>query len=187
MKKKRPAGTHRAARHSLRQQLAHFLAATPVLGRGVYLAPTATVLGSVTLGHHVSVWYGAVLRADLNGITVGHHTNIQDNAVLHVADAFACVVGNHVTVGHAALVHACTIGDETLVGMGAIVLDGAVVGRQCLIGAGAVVPPGTQIPDGSLVLGTPARVVRPLGARERAALKRQALKYVRTAAYYLKK
>jgi gamma-carbonic anhydrase len=107
----------------------------------------------VTLGAHSSVWYGAVLRGDINRIVVGHHSNIQDNAVLHLADDLACLVGNWVTVGHGAIVHACTVGDEVLVGMGAVILDGAVIGKQSLIGAKALVTQGTKIPPGSLVLG----------------------------------
>ena len=112
------------------KQLDKFLRKKPKLGRGVYIAKTAVVLGDVTIGAHSSVWYGAVLRGDINRIVVGHHTNIQDNAVLHLADDFACVVGNWVTVGHGAIVHACRVGDEVLVGMGAVILDGAVIGKQ---------------------------------------------------------
>jgi carbonic anhydrase/acetyltransferase-like protein (isoleucine patch superfamily) len=127
-----------------------------------------------------------VLRGDINRIVVGHHSNIQDGAVLHLADDYPCLVGNWVTVGHAAIVHACKIGDETLVGMGAVVLDGAVVGRQCLIGARALVTQGMKIPAGSLVLGTPAKVVRKLTPEERANLKWWAEKYAGNAAYCLK-
>ncbi len=113
------------------------------------------MIGDVTLGDHVSVWYNAVLRGDINRIVVGHHTNIQDNAVLHLADDLPCIVGDYVTIGHSAVVHACTVRDECLIGMGAVVLDGAVIGRQCLIGARALVTQGCQIPEGSLVLGAP--------------------------------
>ena len=158
---------------------------TPKLGRGVYLARGAVVIGDVTLGAHASVWYNAVLRGDINRIVVGHHSNVQDNAVLHLADDFPCVLGNWVTVGHGAIVHACKIGDETLVGMGAVILDGAVVGRQCLIGARALVTQGMKIPAGSLVLGAPAKVVRKLSPDERAKLKSWAEKYVGNAAYCL--
>ncbi len=168
------------------QQLNRFLRRKPKLGRGVYLAKTAVVLGDVTLGAHSSVWYGAVLRGDINRIIVGHHTNIQDNAVLHLADDYACRVGNWVTVGHSAIVHACQVGDEVLVGMGAVILDGAVVGRQSLVGAKALVKQGMKIPPGSLVLGAPARVVRPLTKKERAGLKWWAEKYVANSAFCLK-
>jgi len=167
-------------------QLDRHLRRSPRLGAGVYLARTAVVVGDVTLGDHSSVWYGAVLRGDINRIEVGHHSNIQDNAVLHLADDFPCLIGNWVTVGHSANVHACTIGDECLVGMGATVLDGAVVGEQCLIGAHALVTPGTVIPAGSLVLGSPAKVVRALKPEERAGLRHWAAKYVVNGAYCLK-
>lgn len=170
---------------NLRRQLDTFLKKKPVLGKGVYIARGAAVLGDVTLGDYSSVWYNAVVRGDINRIVVGHHTNIQDNAVLHLADDFACVVGNYVTIGHSAVVHACTVGDETLLGMGAIILDGAVIGEQCLIGARALVTQGAQIPPGSLVLGSPAKVVRALTPEERGGLKYWAEKYVANAAYCL--
>ena len=169
----------------LHQQLDTFLLKKPAFGKGVYVAHGAVVLGDVTLGDHSSVWCNAVLRGDINRIVVGHHTNIQDNAVLHLADDFPCILGNYVTVGHAAVVHACTVGDEVLVGMGSIILDGAVIGEQSLIGAGALITPGTRIPAGSLVLGSPGKVARELSPQERAKLKTQAEKYVRVAAYYL--
>jgi gamma-carbonic anhydrase len=168
------------------EQLDTFLRRKPRLGQGVYLAKTAVVLGDVTIGAHSSIWYGAVLRGDINRIVVGHHSNIQDNAVLHLADDFPCLVGNWVTVGHGAIVHACKVGDEVLVGMGAVILDGAVVGKQSIIGAKALVTPGMKIPPGSLVFGAPAKVVRKLTEKERAGLKWWAEKYVDNGAYCLK-
>lgn len=170
----------------LRKQLDRFLGKRPMLGRGVYIARGAAVLGDVTLGDFSSVWYNAVLRGDINRIVVGHHTNIQDNAVLHLADDFPCIVGNYVTIGHSAVVHACKVGDESLVGMGAIILDGAVIGKQSIIGAKALVTQGAKIPPGSLVLGAPAKVVRALTREERAGLRMWADKYVENAAYCLK-
>jgi len=167
-------------------QLDKFLRRQPRLGKNVFIARTATVIGDVTLGAHSSVWYGAVLRGDINRIVVGHHTNIQDNAVLHLADDHACLLGNWVTVGHSAVVHACTVRDEVLVGMGAVILDGAVIGKQSIIGAKALVTQGTKIPPGSLVLGAPAKVVRKLSKEERAGLKWWAQKYVDNGAYCLK-
>ncbi|MFN3408730.1 MAG: gamma carbonic anhydrase family protein [Limisphaerales bacterium] len=169
--------------NKLESQLDTFLRRQPTLGQGVYLAKTAVVLGDVTLGDFSSVWYGAVLRGDINRIVVGHHSNIQDNAVLHLADDFPCVLGNWVTVGHSAIVHACTVGDECLVGMGAVILDGAEIGEQSIIGAKALVTQGTKIPPGSLVLGAPAKVARALKPEERAGLKWWAEKYVANAAY----
>src|SRR5271169_4628436 len=172
--------------NKLATQLDKFLRKKPALGKNVFIAKTATVIGDVTLGAHSSVWYGVVLRGDINRIVVGHHSNIQDNAVLHLADDFPCLVGNWVTVGHGAIVHACTVGDETLVGMGAVILDGAIIGRQSLIGAKALVTQGTKIPPGSLVLGAPAKVVRKLTRKERLGLKYWAGKYVDNGAYCLK-
>ena len=169
----------------MKRQLDRFLLKKPALGKGVYIARGAVVLGDVTLGHHSSVWCNAVLRGDLNRIVVGHHTNIQDNAVLHVSDDFACEVGNYVTVGHSAVVHACQVGDEVLIGMGAVLLDGAVIGRQSLVGANALVTQGMKIPPGSMVLGAPAKVVRQLTPQERATLKYWARKYVANGAYCL--
>ena len=168
------------------KQLDTFLRQQPKLDRGVYLARTAVVLGDVTIGAHSSVWYGAVLRGDINRIVIGHHTNIQDNAVLHLAGDFPCLVGNWVTVGHGAIVHACTVGDEVLVGMGAVILDGAVIGKQSIIGAKALVTQGMKIPPGSLVLGAPAKIVRQLTKKERAGLKWRAEHYDDNAAYCLK-
>jgi carbonic anhydrase/acetyltransferase-like protein (isoleucine patch superfamily) len=169
----------------LREQLDTFLRQKPVLGAGVYIASGAVVTGHVTLGDGASVWYNAVLRGDINRIVVGDHSNIQDNSVLHLADDFPCEVGSYVTVGHSAIVHACRIGDECLIGMGAVVLDGAEVGPQCLIGAGALVTQNVRIPEGSLVLGSPAKVVRALSNEERAGLKLWAGKYADNAAYCL--
>ena len=168
------------------KQLDRFLSQRPKIGKGVYIARGAAVLGDVTLGNYSSVWYNAVLRGDINRIVVGHHSNVQDNAVLHLADDFPCLLGNYVTIGHSAVVHACTVGDEVLVGMGAVILDGAVIGRQSIIGAKALVTQGTKIPPGSLVLGAPAKVVRPLSREERAGLKAWAQKYVENSAYCLK-
>ena len=167
-------------------QLDRHLRKSPVLGRDVYIAKTAVVVGDVTLGDESSVWYGAVLRGDINRIEIGRGTNVQDNAVLHLSDDHPCILGDHVTVGHSANVHACTIGDRCLIGMGATVLDGSVIGEECLIGANALVTPGSRIPAGSMVLGSPAKVVRPLTSEERAGLKHWADKYVTNGAYCLR-
>ncbi len=169
----------------LRKRLDTHLRRTPSLGTGVFIARGATVVGDVTLGDRVSVWYGAVLRGDINRIVVGEGSNIQDNAVVHLADDHGAILGRHVTVGHSAIVHACTIGDECLIGMGAAVLDGAEVGEQCIIGAHALVTQRMRIPAGSMVLGAPAKVVRPLRPEERAGLRYWAEKYAANAAYHL--
>src|SRR6266487_6901799 len=148
------------------EQLETFLRKKPTIGPNVYIAQGAVLVGDVTIGDYSSVWHNAVLRGDINRIVIGHHTNIQDNAVVHLADEYPCLVGNWVTVGHSAVVHACTVGDESLIGIGAVVLDGAVIGRQCVIGAKALITPGTEIPDGSMVFGAPGRVVRALSKDE---------------------
>jgi carbonic anhydrase/acetyltransferase-like protein (isoleucine patch superfamily) len=168
------------------RQLERFLARKPRLGSGVYIARGAVVVGDVEIGDRSSVWYHAVLRGDINRIVVGHDSNIQDIAVLHLADDFPCLVGSWVTVGHGAIVHACTVEDEVLVGMGATILDGAVIGTQSIIGANALVPQGMEVPPGSLVLGVPGRVVRSLQTAERATICGWAAKYVANAAYCLK-
>ena len=128
----------------------------------------------------------AVLRGDINRIAVGADSNIQDNAVVHLADNFPCLIGARVTVGHSAIVHACTVEDECLIGMGATILDGAVIGRNCIVGANTLVPQGRVIPSRSLVLGSPGRVVRELTDEELAKLPAMAEKYVRNAQYCLR-
>ena len=168
------------------KQLDAFLRKKPKLGKDVYLAKGAVVLGDVTIGAHSSVWYNAVVRGDIQRIVVGHHSNIQDNAVLHLSDVLPCIVGNRVTVGHSAIVHACKLGDEVLVGMGAVILDGAIIGKQSIIGAKALVTQGMKIPPGSLVLGAPAKVIRKLTKKERAMIKWLAEHYVDNGAYCLK-
>jgi carbonic anhydrase/acetyltransferase-like protein (isoleucine patch superfamily) len=170
----------------VQKRLSQFLSKRPTVGKGVYIAPGAIVLGDVTIGDHSSIWCNAVLRADINFIKIGHHTNLQDTCVVHLADEFPCVVGNYVTVGHGVILHACTVADEVLVGMGAVIMDGVSIGAQSLIGAGALVVPGTQVPAGSVVLGTPAKVVRSLSPAERGQLRQWAEKYVRASGYYLK-
>lgn len=173
--------------NDLDRQVELFLHHSPVLGERVFIAPGAVVVGHVSLGACSSVWYHAVLRGDINRIEVGHHSNIQDHCMLHLADDHPCLVGDYVTVGHRAILHACTVHNEVLVGMGAIILDGAVIGDQSIIGAGALVTQGQQIPAGSLVLGSPASVVRALSPQERARLKGWADKYVDLAAHYLRR
>ena len=148
----------------------------------VYMAPNATVVGDVTLGENVSIWYGAVLRGDSGAISVGEGTNIQDNCVLHENTT----VGKYCTVGHGAIVHGCTIGDECTVGMGAIVLNGAVIEDRCIIGAGAVVTGKTHAPAGSLLLGSPAKVVKELTPEQIAQLRHDAEHYIELAEKYLK-
>ena len=143
----------------------------------VVILPGAAVVGNVTFGPDCSVWFNAVLRGDGRPISLGTGVNIQDNAVLH-SDVYPTVLGDYVTVGHGAIVHGCTVGDNTVVGMGAIVLNGARVGKNCMVGAGAVVTGKTDAPDGSMLLGNPARVVRSLTPEELAGLRQSAEHYV---------
>jgi gamma-carbonic anhydrase len=162
-----------------------YLGQRPQIGAGVFLADTARVIGEVVVGGQSSVWFGSVLRGDINRVIIGHHTNIQDNSVCHVADEYACLVGNYVTVGHRTILHGCTVGDEVLIGMGAVLMNGVIVGEQSIIGAAALLTEGLQVPPGSLVYGAPAKVVSALGQTERAKIRGWAEKYCRVAANYL--
>jgi gamma-carbonic anhydrase len=167
---------------TLAERLNRYLGQKPKTSGALFVAPSATVIGDVELGAKSSVFYGAVLRADINEIRVGEGTNIQDNAVLHLSDDLGVHVGAWCTVGHGAIIHACTIGDQCLVGMGATILDGAVIGARSLVGANSLVPQRFTCPPGSLVFGSPARVVRPLTAAEQDGLREQAEKYIGVAA-----
>jgi len=159
---------------------------TPKLGRGVFIAETAAVIGDVEIGDESSIWYGTVVRGDVMPVRIGARTSIQDGTVIHVTSGFSgTVIGDDCTIGHAAIIHACTVEDFCLIGMGAIVLDGARVGRGSLVGAGALVTPGTDIPPGSLVLGAPAKVKRPVSDKERAQIADGARHYVELTRRYL--
>lgn len=147
-----------------------------------YVASTAVVVGDVTLGDNVSIWHGAVLRGDSGAITVGDNSNVQDNCVLHEA----VTIGKGVSVGHGAILHGCTVGDDCVIGMGAIILDGAVIGRHCLVGAGALVTGKMNAPDGSLILGNPAKVVKELTPEQIDYIHCDAENYVLLAEKYLK-
>ena len=160
------------------ERIATYLDRAPEIDPSAYIASGAVVIGAVTLEENSSIWHNAVLRGDINTIEVGEGSNIQDGTIVHLADDYGVKIGKYVTVGHAAMIHACEIGDECLIGMQATILDGAVVGAQSIVGAGALVTKGTKIPEGSLVLGSPARVVRALSEDERAGLKGMAEKYV---------
>ena len=152
-----------------------------------WLAANATVVGDVTLGAGASVWYGCVLRGDINSIVIGDGSNVQDGTIVHLADDYGVRVGRHTTIGHAAIIHACDIGDECLIGMGATVLDGARIGDRCIVGANALVTQRFVAPPGSMILGAPAKVVRPLTEAEQAGLRRWAEKYVEVAAAHAAK
>ncbi len=166
---------------NIHERLAQFLDKTPDVSGAVFIATNATVVGDVKLGQDSSVFYGAVLRGDINRIVVGEGSNVQDNAVVHLSDGAGVHIGDYVTVGHAAIIHACTIDDGCLIGMGATILDHAHIGADSLVGANSLVPQGFTCPSGSLVLGTPARVVRALSDEERGAGRRLASKYIQVA------
>ena len=139
----------------------------PKVHPSAYIAPTAVVIGRVELHANVSVWFGTVLRGDINSITVGMNTNIQDGCILHVTNVYPVIMGERITVGHGAILHGCQVESDCLISMAAVILDGAVIGEGSIIAAGAVVAPKSQIPPGSLVMGVPGRVVRRLSEEER--------------------
>lgn len=143
-----------------------------------WIAPGAHVVGDVRLGRDVGIWFGAVLRGDNEPINLGDGTNIQEHAIVHTDLGYPAMIGAHVTIGHRAMIHGCAIGDGSLVGMGAIVLNGAHIGKNCLIGAGALITEGKEIPDGSLVMGAPAKVVRELDGATIESLHKSADNYV---------
>ena len=153
----------------------------PTVHSSAWIVPGATVLGDVTLEEESSVWYGAVLRGDINRIILGPRSNVQDNAVIHVDTNYPTTVGELVTIGHNAVAHACEIGDEVLVGMGSVILDDVEVGARSIIGANALVTIGMKIPPGSLVLGSPAKIRRQLTLDEQKDIARWAWSYVETA------
>ncbi len=158
--------------------MAHSESIKPTIPKTAWLADTARVRGRVTLGEHVSVWFGAVIRAEDEPVVVGDNSNIQDGALLHISQGFPCHVGANVTIGHQAIVHGCTVEDGVLIGMGAIVLDGAVIGRGAIVAAGAVVPPGMIVPPETMVVGVPAKVIGPLDEAKKQLAQRGVKNYM---------
>jgi carbonic anhydrase/acetyltransferase-like protein (isoleucine patch superfamily) len=158
----------------------------PTIGRDVWIAPGAHVMGKVVLEDEVGIWFGVTLRGDNEVIHIGRGTNVQENVVCHTDMGFPLTVGADCTIGHKAMLHGCTIGNGTLIGMGATILNGAVIGAGCLIGAGALVTEGKVIPDGSLVMGAPGKVVRDLDAEARAKLLASAEGYRANARRFMK-
>lgn len=163
---------------TLDERLSKFLGRTPQLGEAAFVAPSADIQGDVRLGRDASVFYGSVLRGDIESIIIGEATNVQDGAIIHMADTLPAIIGKFCTLGHGAIIHACTVEDACLIGMRATVLDGAIIGSESLVAAGSVVTPGTVIPPGSMVMGAPAKVKRELTAEERRGLWHWAEKYV---------
>lgn len=149
-----------------------------------WVAPNACVIGNVHLAAHSSVWFNAVLRADSAPITIGEDSNVQDAAVLHADPGFPITLGKGVTVGHHAMLHGCTVGDYSLIGINAVVLNGATIGKHCLIGANALITEGKHIPDGSMVVGSPGKIIRELSAEQQQMLEQSAAHYVANAARF---
>lgn len=164
-----------------------FLGRSPRFDDSNYIAPTAAVVGDVTLGTEASIWFGASLRGDVHWIEIGARSNVQDCAVVHVSrETHPCKIGRGVTIGHTAIVHGCTVEDDCLIGMGAVVLDGAVIREGSIVGANALVTMNTVVPPRSLMLGSPAKVVRQLTEEEVAHNKANATHYVRMSKMYLR-
>ena len=156
----------------------------PQLAEGAWAAPSADLIGDVQLGSRASVWFGAVLRADNTPIVLGEETNFQDGAIGHSDPGVPLTIGARVTVGHQAILHGCTVSDDCLIGMGARVLNGAFLGAECLVGANALITEGKRFGEGGLIVGSPARLVRPLTDAEKAALRLSAAHYAEKAARY---
>lgn len=172
---------------TIHERLETYLGRQPDIARAAFVAPNAEIHGAVTLGPDSSVFYLSVLRGDIQTITIGAGTNIQDGTIIHLADEYPAIIGDFTTVGHGAMIHACTIGNECLIGMRATILDGAVIGDHCLVAAGSVVTPRTVIPPGSMVMGAPAKVKRPLTEEEIAGLRPWAEKYIHVARAHAKR
>lgn len=156
----------------------------PQVSASAWVADSAQVIGRVELADDTSIWFGVVIRGDTETITVGKGSNIQDMSVLHADVGMPMVVGEGVTVGHKVMLHGCTIGDNSLIGIGAVVLNGAKIGKNCLVGAGSLVTEGKEFADGSLIVGSPARVIRQLSPEQIEGLRQSAQHYVRNANLY---
>jgi carbonic anhydrase/acetyltransferase-like protein (isoleucine patch superfamily) len=156
----------------------------PRVASSAWVADSAQVIGNVHLADHASVWFNVVLRGDNEELRVGRASNIQDGSVVHSDPGFPLTLGQNVTVGHRVMLHGCSVGDGSLIGMGSVVLNGAKIGRNCLVGAGSLVTEGKEFPDGSLIMGSPARAVRPLTTEQVAGLQRTAKHYVENARRY---
>jgi carbonic anhydrase/acetyltransferase-like protein (isoleucine patch superfamily) len=156
----------------------------PQVADGVFIAPGARVVGRVTLARHASIWFNAVVRGDSDTVTIGEGTNIQDGSVVHTEAGCPVIVGRDVTVGHSCIIHGCVIGDNCLIGMGSTILNGARVGENCLVGAGSLITEGKEFPPGSVIMGRPAKVVRPVEERDLELIRRGAANYRRNALDY---
>ncbi|MBV5279448.1 MAG: gamma carbonic anhydrase family protein [Campylobacteraceae bacterium] len=165
----------------------------PLIAKNVFIAPSADIIGEVSIGGGSSIWFGCVIRADVNAITIGKNTNIQDLSMVHVthyklddkSDGFATVIGDNVTVGHRVMLHGCTIEDACLIGMSSTILDGAIIGKESIVGAGSLITKNKIFPPRSLIMGNPAKVVRQLSEEEVASLYKSAVNYVKFMSMYL--
>lgn len=162
-----------------------FKGVSPRIHEEVFVAPSADIIGDVEIQKGSSVWFGAVIRSDLEKIRIGENTSIQDNCSVHADEGLPTIIGNNVTVGHNAIVHGCQIGDNTVIGMHSTVLNGAKIGKNCLIGAGAVVKENSQIPDNSLVVGVPGKIIRTMDDANGEKQRQNALEYMHLAKEYL--
>ena len=158
-----------------------FQGITPRIAPSAWVDPTAVVIGDVEIGERSSVWPNVTIRGDVHSIRIGTETNVQDGSVLHADAGLPLTLGRHVTVGHMVMLHGCTVGDESLIGIGAIVLNGAKIGKNCLVGAGSLVTEGKEFPDGSMILGSPAKAVRTLTPEQMQGLRLSARHYVQNA------
>ncbi len=155
-----------------------------ITGDDYFVADNATVIGAVTLANNVSIWFNAVIRGDNALIAIGANSNIQDCSVLHTDAGIPLIIGSNVTVGHKVMLHGCTVGDNSLIGINSVILNRARIGKNCLIGANTLIPEGREIPDGSLVLGSPGRIVRTLTAEQQLDLAKSAASYVKNFKRY---
>lgn len=158
---------------------------TPQISKSAFVAENSSVIGRCTIEENCSIWFNAVIRADVNEVKIGSNTNIQDGCIVHCDHQYSTIIGSNVTVGHNAIIHGCIIGSNCLIGMGATILDGAVIGDNCIIGAGALVTSGKEIPDGSMVLGSPGKLVRELSEEEKEGIKKSVSGYVSLSREYL--
>jgi carbonic anhydrase/acetyltransferase-like protein (isoleucine patch superfamily) len=165
----------------------NFKSYSPKISQGVFIAESANVIGQVTINDDSSIWFSTVLRGDINNISIGKGTNIQDNTTVHVDRAHSTGIGDYVTIGHNAVIHGCTIKDRCLIGIGAIILNGAVIGEDCIVGANSLVTQDKVFPPGSLILGSPAKVIRPLTTEEKQQIISSANNYIKLSIEYTNK
>ncbi|MCT4544516.1 MAG: gamma carbonic anhydrase family protein [Vallitalea sp.] len=164
----------------------NYITCIPCISPSVYIAKGSHIIGQTVIGEESSIWFGAVLRGDINKIEVGNKSNVQDNATIHVSDNYPVNIGDYVTIGHNCVIHGCTINDYCLIGMGSIILDGASIGQHSIVGAGSLVTGNKKFPSGVLILGSPAKVIRKLTEDEKNNIKKSAEHYVDIAKIYMK-